>query len=362
MNAIALPAHLRAGRAVAAAMLAAPLLGGCVAAALPVLAAGGLAATRDGGEKTEPVRPHVVLPAEQGTPIPAAAAMAPPADRTSAPAAAPAATVREVAYADGSTVTVINSLPANRDAAASAMAGSARLNGLPPPPPPRASARTATAVGPGETVRLSDFAVLSSPSDALAHTPPQDGHAAFVAFASREAAIPVVGGERRSALLADSASMEPETRGCSIHPAAVLIDVDPAGGTIDLSRPLAGDPELAARLAALRAEGVTIGWTTGRTADQAGAIRRALVASGLDPAGRDELVLLRFPEERKQTRRDEFAKSHCVVAIAGDERADFDELFAYLRDPAIARPLDKMIGAGWFIVPPPLTPNQGPTD
>lgn len=362
MNTVAHPAHRRVGRAIAAAMLAAPLLGGCVAAALPALALGGLATTRGGGEKAASVRPQVVLPAGQSTPVPAAPAMASPAGRTGALAPTPAATVREVAYADGSTVTVVNSLPASRDAAVPATSSGARSTGLTDLPSPGASALAKASIVPGETVRLTDLTALPAPSGALARTSQEDGHAAFAAFAAREAAIPVVGGERRSALLADSASMEPETRGCSIHPAAVLIDVDPAGGAIDLSRPLAGDPELAVHLAALRAQDVTIGWTTGRTADQAGAIRKALVASGLDPAGRDELVLLRFPEERKQTRRDEFAKSHCVVAIAGDERADFDELFVYLRDPATALPLDTMIGAGWFIVPPPLTPNQGPTD
>ena len=56
----------------------------------------------------------------------------------------------------------------------------------------------------------------------------------------------------------------------------------------------------------------------------------------------------------KQTRRDDFARAYCVVAMAGDERADFDELFAYLRDPTAALPLEKLVGQGWFIVPPPI--------
>ena len=91
-----------------------------------------------------------------------------------------------------------------------------------------------------------------------------------------------------------------------------------------------------------------------RPADRAGAIRKALATAGLDPDGRDQLVLLRFPEERKQTRRDDFAKANCVLAMAGDERADFDELFSYLRDPAAATTLDVLIGKRWFLVPPPL--------
>ena len=84
-------------------------------------------------------------------------------------------------------------------------------------------------------------------------------------------------------------------------------------------------------------------------------MRKALIAAGLDPAGRDELVLLRYPQERKQTRLEDFAAEFCVVALAGDERADFDELFQYLKNPAAAAPLEALIGKGWFLIPQPLT-------
>ena len=88
---------------------------------------------------------------------------------------------------------------------------------------------------------------------------------------------------------------------------------------------------------------------------RAGDIRRTLVASGLDPAGRDELALLRYPDDRKQTRRADFAKEFCLVAIAGDDRGDFDELYQYIKDRDAAAPLDALIGNGWFLIPQPLT-------
>lgn len=263
------------------------LLSGCVAAAIPVLAAGGLAKTRMDDNRPQRREPVATLQGDQQ------AAITP-------------------------------------DPAPVVGAGSARLTSLTELPAPTASAGARPATGQ---------------------------ITAFADYAARQAAIPVIGGERRSAMLADPGRMVPETRECSVHPAAVLIDIDPADTSLDLSRPLTGNAELAARLAALRAEGVVIGWTSNKTADQAGAIRKALQSSGLDPAGRDDLVLLRFPEERRQTRRTDFAKAHCVVAIAGDARTDFDELFEYLRDPAIAAPLESLVGAGWFIVPAPLTPN-----
>jgi hypothetical protein len=343
----------KAGALILAAA-SAQLLGGCVAAALPVLAAGGLATTRL-GDQDETRQPEVRLPAEPRDEV--ALARTGHAGGAAVKASNPA-TVREAAFADGSKVTVTNALPRDRDPAATTRADrvEARLTGLTELPAPAAGTRREVAAQEVAAARLTDLRELPPPKASYAGDA-GSSHASFADYAARQAAIPIVGGERRSALLADSASMEPVTRDCSIHPAAVLVDLDPSGATVDLSQPLTGDPALAARLAQLRAEGVTVGWTSSRTADQAGAIRKALVTAGLDPVGRDELVLLRFPEERKQTRRDEFARSHCVVAIAGDERADFDELFAYLRNPAAAQPLETLIGAGWFIIPSPLTPN-----
>ena len=280
---------MMAGRifAILFSLAAATLLSGCVAAAIPVLAAGGLAKTRMDDNRPQHRETVATLPGDRQTAV-------------------------------------------TPDPAPVLISGAARLTSLTELPAPTGSAGA----------------------------PPATGQiTAFADYATRQAAIPVIGGERRSALLSDPGRMVPDTRECSVHPAAVLIDIDPTDTSLDLSRPLTGNAELGASLAALRAEGVVIGWTSNKTADQAGAIRKALQASGLDPAGRDDLVLLRFPEERKQTRRADFAKAHCVVAIAGDARTDFDELYEYLRDPAIAAPLDSLVGAGWFIVPAPLTPN-----
>jgi len=51
-----------------------------------------------------------------------------------------------------------------------------------------------------------------------------------------------------------------------------------------------------------------------------------------------------------------------VVAIAGDERGDFDELFDYLRDPGSAVGLYPMMGEGWFLVPSLGTPAAASTE
>ena len=59
-------------------------------------------------------------------------------------------------------------------------------------------------------------------------------------------------------------------------------------------------------------------------------------------------------EDRKQVRRWDAARNYCVLAIAGDKRSDFDELYDYLRNPDGAVALEHMFDNGWFVTPPPL--------
>ena len=79
------------------------------------------------------------------------------------------------------------------------------------------------------------------------------------------------------------------------------------------------------------------------------------------PESRDILLLMRYPGDRKQTRREDLARRACLLAIAGDEREDFDELYAYLVNPEAALRLENLIGDGWFLVPPLHSSDQRPT-
>ena len=84
------------------------------------------------------------------------------------------------------------------------------------------------------------------------------------------------------------------------------------------------------------------------------AVAEALKTSGLDPAGSDPLLLVRDHDDRKQSLREDAQRDVCVIAIAGDRKGYFDELFDYLRDPRSGEALDYLLGSGWFIAPPPL--------
>ena len=189
---------------------------------------------------------------------------------------------------------------------------------------------------------------------ALASPAAQDRFAPFRDYALAQVRIDPVDGPRRSAVLTRPAALSLETGDCSIRTPSVVIDLDPVGGTFDPLAATAPDPALADTLEVLRAEGVDVFWISALSETRTAAVRDHLRASGLDPAGEDSLLLMRGVEDRKQLRRRAIAESHCVVAILGDGRGDFDELFDYLRDPAAATSLEPMFGAGWFIVANPI--------
>jgi len=344
-----------------AVLLATPVLSGCVAAAIPALAASGVLGTqlRDNDEGS-------VVSDENRVPIDYAEPAGTAAE--SAPAPGAAAYFRTYTLPDGTRMEVMAGAP-GAGAGALAEASPSPVGHLISPTSALATAPTlapakdvSTAPVTGATFTLADGTTarivsgpLPAPGTAAPGATAVGGYDAFAGFATRQGTLPIAGVERRSAILESPGTLEPATRECSIHPAAVLIDLDPASGTLDPAAALHGDPRLAGALAGLRGEGIAVGWLSANTADRAGAVRRALVASGLDPAGQDELALLRYPEERKQSRREEFAKEYCLVAIAGDNRTDFDELFQYLKDPSLATPLEPLIGNGWFLIPQPLT-------
>jgi hypothetical protein len=148
--------------------------------------------------------------------------------------------------------------------------------------------------------------------------------------------------------------ISPKRRPCAKRFPAVIVDLDRASSAFTpdpAALPAAGLP---AGLARLREAGIIVLWLSQQPASRVGDVAAALRASGLDPEGKDQFLLIRYGEDRKQLLREQANEDVCIVAIAGDQRSDFDELFDYLRDPDGAAGLDAMLGDGWFLVPPPL--------
>ncbi|MBB3861928.1 hypothetical protein GGQ88_003218 [Novosphingobium hassiacum] len=164
--------------------------------------------------------------------------------------------------------------------------------------------------------------------------------------------------KRRASVLIDQRSLGtlPRMVDCTDQRSALLIDLDVGDKPFDLTDPPSPAPGLAGRLRAIRGTGTAVVWiaTLPESADKD--LATTLKATGLDPLGIDSTLLLRGQERRKQQILNRAADDWCVIAIAGDRRGDFDEVFDYLRNPdgPVALALEQHIGTGWFLVPPPI--------
>ncbi len=207
------------------------------------------------------------------------------------------------------------------------------------------------ALAPSSTVGATSLTPASLKDRELA--PPSPAVAEFIRYSESRALTFAMASEPvKSAVLRAPASLDGTRLSCepgADRPASVLIDLDPGQAMFGEGSPLplASAPQ---SLAKLRSQGVTIAWISENSAADADIIRQALAQSGLDPDGADPLLLMRYPDDRKQTRRSEFASETCIIAIVGDERRDFDELYGYLTNPDAALALEPLFNRGWFLI------------
>jgi hypothetical protein len=175
----------------------------------------------------------------------------------------------------------------------------------------------------------------------------------FVRYSSKLGQQNAAGQRPVSAVLRNPAALDGKRLTCGDADPTVLIDLDPGSEAFDPASAGSAPPSFALSLAALREEGVTIVWLSQNSAAIADQMRDALIRSGLDPQSQDQLLLMRYPDDRKQTRRKDLAQQACLIAIAGDQRSDFDELYDYLVNPDAAVTLEPMFGNGWFLISQP---------
>lgn len=301
-----------------------------------------------------PVATREAPPATLDTRLPSAFDLTPTqaesVRRRPVPAAAAAAPVQRPAELPALAQAPVAAAPASPPASAPVIPAPAPV-ASPPAPPSRDLQRAAAAAG---------LAVVTAmPAPANAPVPGALGSGAdnlrnFYDFAVTRLEEPPVAGGRLSVLLADPPSLDPELKRCGNLPPAVLVDLDPGNGLMPLVSTDRANPDLARYLGLLRERGVTVFWISGHGPGAASQIRQRLVASGLDPTGADPLVVTRFAGESKQARRYGLGESNCVLAMMGDQRGDFDELYDYVLDPIMAAPLEEHVNHGWFIAPPPL--------
>ncbi|WP_156318299.1 hypothetical protein [Porphyrobacter sp. AAP60] len=315
--------------------LAGTSLSGCVAVAIPALAGSAIVGSRVDG-KDGSVNPDAALVSASASQPAVAVAPSPPSP-TIEPPASPASTVQVPAIpAVASAVTT----PAPVVAAAPTV--------LPPPPAPAPATPPAAAAAPNAAPPISPTASQ------------QTGFAQFVRYGRNLASGTTSDKGALSAMLADPIELDGKRRQCAAGEQPVaLIDLDPAGGVFDPPANPEKQPGLALGLAVMREAGVVIAWLSDLSVNRSGGLRTALEQSGLDPRGEDIISLSRDGTDRKQLRMENLAGITCIIAIAGDERADFDERYKYLRNPEAGAGLENVIGDGWFLIDQVFPDNKG---
>jgi hypothetical protein len=217
---------------------------------------------------------------------------------------------------------------------------------VPPPPPPIVEVLDQPPALPAETSGMTAIERLEKSSIRSLYLP-------FARHALEQAARRRQGEPPRSVVLVDKVSLaNPVAIPCGDKPMVAIIDVDIAPSTpseIEIE-PQKGFGPL---LQTIREADIRIAWISDMSEAQAGPNLEVL-RKGDEPALSDkDIMLFGHPRFRKQEQRWQLARDNCVVAIAGDRKGDFDELYDYLRDPDYAIRLDAFINRGWFLLPPP---------
>ncbi len=236
------------------------------------------------------------------------------------------------------------------DANKRARAAEASLDQAPAPPPVQAAAAIPPALPAPDTLGT------LSPLDRLNQSGISNAYLPFARYSITMAEKARRGESIFSAILVDKVSLaSPKTLPCFDKPMLAIIDLDLAPGTpseMEIER----QTGLSSLIETMRESGIRIAWLAEAGEDQL-APMLDLLRSGDDAVLRDADLLFFGHSQgfRKQERRWQLARDHCVVAIAGDQKSDFDELYDFLREPNYAIRLDAFMGRGWFELPHPVT-------
>ena len=328
--------------------LAGTSLSGCVAVAIPALAGSAIVGTRIDGKDAGEAKPAASAP----TPAVAAAAPRPAPSPNPSVIVMPGVSAPPPPAAAKAPVIA----PAPVEVAAPVVAAARPITPSPAPvavPAPAPAPVVRSPAPPPVAAAAPVVAAPVAPAPSGLPRPEQTGFAQFVRYGRGVAAVSAGANGPLSAMLSDPIALDGQRKRCGAgeQPVAV-IDLDPAGGLFTPPADPERDVGRALGLAVLRESGVKIAWLSDLPVAQIGAVRTALEFAGLDPRGEDIVSLRRDPEDRKQARKETLAASSCVIAIAGDAKADFDERFQYLKNPEAGEALETAIGDGWFLIDP----------
>jgi hypothetical protein len=188
----------------------------------------------------------------------------------------------------------------------------------------------------------------------------RNAYTPFVQYALTQVGRRAEGLPVRAAVLVNQVSLiDPQTLPCGNLPMAVVIDLDVAAGT-PAEIEIEAQSGFGTLLQTLRESDVRIVWTGSKSQKATEPTLEAL-RNGSDPALRDtDMLLLHDGKFSKQEQRWILARSYCVLAVAGDRKADFDELYDFLRVPDYAIRLEAFMDRGWFLLPHPVAALNSP--
>ena len=221
------------------------------------------------------------------------------------------------------------------------------------PPPPPSLAGLQFLYGSGEAAAMS-----------------RQTYAAFEGYALAQAAHRPA----NSVVLAEGATLAaPSWVPCGDKPFAVVFDIDEtvilntglmhsraAGPGAPRDTAVLPVPGAVDAIHRLRAAGITPIYNTNRTTNMTDGVIASLVVVGLDAPVHGETLFLNGDDAlrgNKDGRRATIAGKWCVVAMAGDQLADFSELFNHVGSTADRRraakegPIAAEWGRGWFMLP-----------
>ncbi len=180
-----------------------------------------------------------------------------------------------------------------------------------------------------------------------------------------------------SVVLADTATLDaPSFVPCTGKPLAILFDLDTARGVPPVARLVAEGRALTAvpgaieGIEAARREAVAVIFTAEGVASDAAPLAAALGRAGISGRGPGTTLFLHDPAggvaEADRVRR-QVAETYCVVALVGDALDEFSRLFdpagdeARRRTAATETMVAPLWGAGWFLLPTPVRVAALPT-
>lgn len=176
----------------------------------------------------------------------------------------------------------------------------------------------------------------------------------------------------RSVVLAPDARLDaPSFAACGDKPLAMLFDLDENGETAtdpdarwrrwrgDGSDELVAVPGAVEGVEAARREGVAALFVSARSPDSAATVVGAMEKLGFGTLEPGRTLFLRGGDAPADATRQAVAASHCVIALVGDELDDFSALLDAAggddgQNAATQTMVAPLWGAGWFLLPNPV--------